>query len=261
MVNFYIGTMGFSYKDWAGSFYPQGLSTRDYLSYYSRIFNAVEIDSTFYGIPKPSSVARWRDSSPDGFKICLKVPKAITHEAGLVNVNNEMASFIQAVQVLGDKLGVILLQFPPSFKNSNANLVNEFLAELPDHLRYAVEFRHPSWYIPQTGDMLTKHNACWAATEFSGVPKEVDLTSDMIFIRLVGQHGRFPAHNKEQFDTTQQLDDWWQWIRSHSDGVHSVYVFLNDDFSGFAPATANRLKDIIGLPVVKPDLPKQMRLF
>ena len=261
MVDYYIGTMGFSYKDWAGAFYPQGYAARDYLSYYSRIFNAVEIDSTFYGIPKPGSVARWRDSSPDDFKICLKVPKAITHEAGLVNVNDEMTSFILAVQVLGDKLGVILLQFPPSFNSSNANLLGEFLTDLPENLRFAVEFRHPSWYIPRTGKMLARHGVCWAATEFRGVPKEVDLTSDMIFIRLVGKHGRFTAHNREQIDTTQQLDSWWQWIRSQSDAVHSVYVFINDDYSGFAPATANRLKDIIGLPVVKSEMPKQMKLF
>jgi uncharacterized protein YecE (DUF72 family) len=189
------------------------------------------------------------------------VPRAITHDAGLVNVNNEMNNFLQAVQVLGEKLGVILLQFPPSFKSSNANLVIDFLADLPDNLRYAVEFRHPSWYIPQTGEMLADHDVCWAATEFREVPKEVDFTSDILFIRLVGQHGRFPAHNREQIDTTQQLDDWWQWIRSQADAVHSVYVFLNDDFSGFAPATANRLKNIIGLPVIKSDQPKQMRLF
>ncbi|NIT54716.1 MAG: DUF72 domain-containing protein, partial [Aliifodinibius sp.] len=94
MVDFYIGTMGFSYKDWAGAFYPPGISPREYLTFYSRIFNAVEIDSTFYGTPKAGSVERWREGSPEGFRICLKVPRSITHDAGLVGVDDEMMKFV-----------------------------------------------------------------------------------------------------------------------------------------------------------------------
>lgn len=261
MVDFYIGTMGFSYKDWVGTFYPPGLAARDYLSHYGRIFNAVEIDSTFYGIPKPGSVIRWRDNSPDDFKICPKVPRSITHESGLLNVESEMANFLQTISAMGEKLGTILLQFPPSFSSSNRKVVNDFLEQLPTNQIYAVEFRHPSWYSSQTTDMLAKHEVCWAATEFQGVPREVDLTTDIIFIRLVGQHGRFQSHDREQIDVSPQLEAWWQWILSKSDNVRAVYVFFNDDFSGHAPATANRLKKLIGLPIIKPDIPKQMKLF
>ncbi len=173
MVDFYIGTMGFSYKDWAGAFYPPSLAARDYLSYYSRIFNAVEIDSTFYGIPKIGSLIRWRDNSPDEFKICVKVPRSITHDARLVNVQTEMTEFIHAVNTLGEKLSVILIQFPPSYSSSNASLVNDFLEALPKSRRYAVEFRNSSWYTKHTAAMLMQHEVCWAATEFQGVPKEV----------------------------------------------------------------------------------------
>jgi uncharacterized protein YecE (DUF72 family) len=261
MVDFYIGTMGFSYKDWTGVFYPQGLPARDYLSYYSKIFNAVEIDSTFYGTPKIGSVYRWRDNSPEGFKISVKVPRSITHESGLVGVNEEMIEFIHTIENLGNKLSVILLQFPPSFDNSNSEVLDDFLEQLPKGYTFAIEFRHPSWYVDQTADWLANYGVCWAATEFQGVPKEVPLTTDMIFIRLVGQHGRFRSHDREQIDVTHQLETWWEWIRSQSDEVHEVYVFFNDDFSGHAPASANRLKDIIGLPVVKNDLPKQLNLF
>jgi uncharacterized protein YecE (DUF72 family) len=261
MVDYFIGTMGFAYKDWAGAFYPQGLSSQEYLSFYSRIFNAVEIDSTFYGTPKVGSVVRWRENSPEGFKICVKVPRSITHDAGLVDVDNEMIAFIQTVKELGDKLGVILIQLPPSFDNSNTKILQEFLEQLPKRYKFATEFRHPSWYIDQTANLLTNYGICWAATEYQGVPKEVPLTIDTIFIRLVGLHGRFRLHNREQIDVTPQLENWWKWILSISEELHEVFVFFNDDYSGYAPASANRLKKIIGLPVVDIELPKQMKMF
>jgi uncharacterized protein YecE (DUF72 family) len=261
MVDFYIGTMGFSYKDWAGSFYPQKLSPRDYLSYYSRIFDAVEIDSTFYGTPKAGSVARWRENSPDDFRICVKVPRSITHDAGLVDVYDEMMAFIRIIDSLGDKLSVILLQFPPSFSSENTRILDNFLQQLPAGYNFAVEFRHPSWYSQPSAEVLSNHGVCWVATEFQGVPREVPLTTDMLFIRLVGKHGRFRSHDREQIDVTPQLECWWEWIRSKSDAVHEVYAFFNDDFSGHAPATANRLKKLIGLPVTNTNLPKQMKLF
>jgi uncharacterized protein YecE (DUF72 family) len=108
--------------------------------------------------------------------------------------------------------------------------------------------------------MLAKNKICWVATEFEGVPKEVGLTSDILFIRLVGKHGRFNSHDREQIEVSPPLEWWWQWIRSQAEMVQSVYAFINDDFSGYAPASVNKLKGIIGLPTVEPDLPKQMKL-
>ena len=90
MLDYYIGTMGFSYQAWSGAFYPNGLAGCDYLSYYSRIFNAVEIDSTFYGTPRHESVMRWKEAVPDGFRICVKVPRSITHDAELIDVQTEI---------------------------------------------------------------------------------------------------------------------------------------------------------------------------
>ena len=261
MVDFYIGTMGFSYRDWSGPFYPEGLSAREYLPYYARIFNAVEIDSTFYGTPRRDTVIRWRDTTPEGFKICVKVPRVITHESELVDCAGEMNTFIAIVSELEDKLGVIIFQFPPSFDSTHFERVNSFLREIPGGIDFAVEFRHRSWYTYQTAKMLRELNICWVATEFERVPKEVDLTSELIFIRFIGKHGQFKLHDREQIDMTPQLEWWWQWIQSKIDSVATVYGFFNDDFSGHAPAAANNLKQIIGLPVVKSDLPKQMKLF
>lgn len=261
MVDYYIGTMGFSYRDWSGPFYPEGLSTREYLQYYARIFNAVEIDSTFYGTPQRATVIRWRESTPQGFKICVKVPKAITHDSKLVDSNAAINAFLDSVIKLEDKLGAIIFQFPPSFDNTNFDHVNSYLGELPGDINFAVEFRHSSWYNQETAKMLTEHNICWVATEFERVPKEVELTSDLVFIRFIGKHGQFRSHDREQIDASQKLEWWWQWFQTKLDRVATVYGFFNDDFSGHAPTSANKLKQIIGLPVVENDLPKQISLF
>ena len=132
-------------------------------------FNAVEIDSTFYGIPKSSSIVRWRDQSPSDFKICLKVPRSITARTCLVGTQREMDRFIQTIAPLGEKIGVILVRFPPSFDLSKKGVFEEFLKDLPGNHSFAVEFRHPSWYIPQTKDLLEASNICWAASEYPGV--------------------------------------------------------------------------------------------
>jgi uncharacterized protein YecE (DUF72 family) len=261
MIDYFIGTMGFSYRDRAGPFYPQGLPARDYLSYYGRIFNAVEIDSTFYGIPRRGTVIRWRETTPQEFKICVKVPRSITHEAGLVDSLTEMNMFIESIRALEDKLGVILFQFPPSFDIHHYEKVDDYMRGLPENFRFAVEFRHPSWYSEYTADMLKRHNICWVATEFANVPKEVYLTTNMIFIRFIGKHGQFKRHDRERIDVSPQLEWWWQWIMSKADQVSEIYGFFNDDFSGHAPAAANKLKQIIGLPVVKNNIPEQMRLL
>lgn len=261
MVDYYIGTMGFSYRDWSGPFYPEGLSAREFLAYYARIFNAVEIDSTFYGTPQRGTVVRWQESTPPGFKICVKVPKAITHDAKLVDTKGALNAFIESIINLEDKLGVIIFQFPPSFDNANFENVNSCFGDLSKELNFAVEFRHRSWYNHKTARMLIDHNICWVATEFERVPKEVELTSDLILIRFIGKHGQFRFHDREQTDVTQKLEWWWKWMQSKLDRVAAVYGFFNDDFSGHAPATAIKLKQIIGLPVVKSDLPKQIDMF
>lgn len=261
MVDYYIGTMGFSYRDWEGPFYPSGISARDYLPYYARSFNAVEIDSTFYGTPRRETVIRWRESTPDGFKICVKVPRVITHDAALVDCHVEIQEFIESIRLLDDKLGVIVFQFPPSYDNSNNDTFDKFMEQLPGEFSFGAEFRHPSWYHEQTSILLGKHSISWVATEFEGVPKEVQLTSEAIFIRFIGKHGQFRRHDREQIDVSSKLNWWREWIQSKIEQVASVYGFFNDDFSGHAPAAANRFKEILGLPVTKQNLPKQMRFL
>ncbi len=115
MTDWYLGTMGFSYSDWAGPFYPETLAQRNFLKHYSRFFNAVEIDSTFYGTPRMATVQRWMANTPDDFRFCPKTPRMITHDKGLRGAHLDMADFILVMRELGEKLGVILIQLPPSY--------------------------------------------------------------------------------------------------------------------------------------------------
>ena len=179
MTDWWIGTMGFGYQDWRGGFYPQELAARNYLSYYSRIFNAAEVDSTFYGTPRASTVRRWAAQTPAEFRFCLKTPRTITHELGLVNAQGLMAEFVQAAGLLGPKLGAILLQFPPSFTASQLDTLAAFLGQLPAGPRYAVELRDASWYAPELGlaTVLQEAGVAWASTEYPGLPDRIDLTA------------------------------------------------------------------------------------
>lgn len=249
-LNWHIGTMGFSYKDWEEVFYPAKLTSKDYLTYYSRIFNAVEIDSSFYGTPKVTSMAQWMAKTPPDFTFCLKVPKVITHDAGLVNAGGLMDEFLTAVRTLGEKLGVLLFQFPPSFGVDRFTILSTFLATLPDDLRFAVEVRQRTWYTAEneTADMLRRHGVAWASTQYAGLPARLHVSAPFLYIRWIGKHGAFEHHRMEQIERGEDLRRWWAALQEPVARVDDVFGFFNNDYAGFGPATANRFKEIAGLP-------------
>ena len=268
--------MGFSYADWSGVFYPADMPTRNYLAYYSRIFKAVEIDSTFYCTPRPATVRRWAAVTPPDFKFCLKTPRQVTHDQGLLNAGAEMTAFLDSVRPLEARLGAILLQFPPSFTAERAGELVGFLQSLPADTPFAVEVRDPSWYTPQRSsgpqgngdydpqafaDVLRELGVAWAATEYPGLPRLIIPTADFLYVRWIGQHGAYPSHSYERVDRSAQLQAWWETIRENADQFAEVYGFTNNDYAGFAPATANRVKALAGLPVEDLTPPQQGKLF
>jgi uncharacterized protein YecE (DUF72 family) len=268
MADWYLGTMGFGYKDWKGVFYPQGTETADFLGYYSRIFNSVEMDTTFYGTPRAATVEGWAAATPDGFKFCAKTPRIITHELELVGAAGYMQEFTDAIRHLGDKLGVILVQLPPSFDVTHHLALAAFLEELSQTARdipVAVEFRHRSWFTPESGsetrDLLRSRGVCWAATEYPHTPGVIVPTTDFLYLRWIGQHGTYDHHNFERVDKTSELTRWLQAIREVESRVKRVYGFFNNDYAGFAAGTCNRFKEIAGLPVESFTPPEQGRLF
>lgn len=263
MTNWYIGTMGFSYGDWQGPFYPTGLPARSYLSHYANHFNAVEIDSTFYGVPRGDVVARWREITPPEFRFCAKVPRTVTHELGLkgVGAREVLSAFLDSLGALEGKLGVVLIQLPPSFTTQEADTLADFLADLPDAPRFAVEVRHSSWHVPATAELLRKHGVCWAATDYRDLPARVHLTAPFLYLRWIGWHGRYPSHEEERVDRTERLQAWVDRLLGYADRVDAVFGFTNNDYAGHAPATANRVKSLLGLPTENLAPPRQGRLF
>jgi uncharacterized protein YecE (DUF72 family) len=261
MAEWYLGTMGFSYADWVGSFYPEALTQHNYLKHYRRFFNAVEIDSTFYGTPRLSTVQRWLTSTPDSFQFCPKTPRIITHDKRLRSAHLEMAEFITVMRELKNKLGVILIQLPPTFRADQSEILSAFLKELPKDVNFAVEFRHHSWYQPRTAQILKAHHICWAATEYPDLPPGIRLTSGFVYFRLIGRHGQFKRHDHEQIDRSENLQWWYQNLSNYLERAHSVYGFFNNDYAGFGVLSCNQFKQLVGLPA--PDLkpPQQGRLF
>jgi len=262
MANWYLGTVGFSYKDWDGVFYPTGTQPRSYLAHYSKIFNAVEIDSTFYGTPPEDRVRQWAATVSMGFKFCVKTPRQITHDLGLtVPAIEAMANFLETISLFGDKLGAVLIQLPPNFTLAQIDVVDAFLAKLPSGLKYAIEFRHESWYSDETARLLETHEVCWTSTDYLDLPKQIKLTTNFLYIRWLGRHGQFAQKNREQLDVTPQLQWWQEYIQSQQNQAQAIYGFFNNDYSGHSPATCNRFKTMVGLPAITPQIPRQGRLF
>lgn len=264
--------MGYGYTDWNGPFYPQGMPERSYLGYYATRFNAVELDTTFYGAPRAEVVQRWASAVPAEFRFCLKTPRRITHELRLVNALEEMAGFLRAAAGLGERLGAVLMQFPPSFAAESLAALEAFLAgvsALPEmetgsgRVRLAVEFRHASWYTAThaLAGVLREQQVAWAATEYPNLPRRIIPTAPFLYVRWIGQHGSFAHHTHERLDRSQELSAWLQLLQAIPEEVEQVFGFFNNDYAGFAPATCQRFRLAAGLPAPPLEPPVQGRLF
>ena len=262
-INWHLGTMGFSYKDWRGAFYPEELPPIRYLSYYSRFFNAVEIDSSFYGAPAPDTIIRWKTLTPESFRFCLKTPREVTHELHLQGARaaDTMYTFLERVRLLEGKLGVVLLQFSPRFTSAGMDNLAHFLQQLPQDLRYAVEFRHKSWHTPITTARLAELGVCWATTEYPRIPAHFNLTARHVYIRWIGRHGQYDNHDHEQADKTKSLQAWKKQLNEILSPDHTVFGFFNNDYAGFAPGTCNKFMALLGLKTRSFFRPRQGRLF
>jgi uncharacterized protein YecE (DUF72 family) len=258
-----LGTIGFGYADWNGVFYPAGLKSSDRLSFYARHFDAVELDTTFHAAPTHERVKRWAAAVPDDFRFCVKTPKDVTHAPPpLSRRAGPMVEFLDVVRGFGGKLGVVLLQFPPSFDTAEARDLEKFLDALPTDLRYALELRHGSWNTDATAALLRDRRCCRVTGDYFDEPWEIRVTTDFLYVRWIGEHGRFPTLDREQVDATERLE-WWKdrLAKATTPEVKAVWGLVNNDYSGYAVGTANRMKRLLGLPVKQVQDPRQGELF
>ncbi|MGD0114364.1 MAG: DUF72 domain-containing protein [Armatimonadota bacterium] len=243
-MEFRLGTCGWSFSDWKGTFYPSG--TKDELAYYASQFDTVEIDSTYYRIPTAKAVGGWRARTPPGFLFCPKLPGEITHEKLLEGADDLVASFIDVISRLSDKLGPILIQLHPSFGHDQLLKLEAFLSRLPTGLRYAVEFRHRSWADRSDAlELLRSLNMGLAMAHHPWYARIREATADFAYLRLLGRRNVFPDFGRLHRPHDEALADWAQCLTAIASRVARAYVFVNNQFEGHSPATIARLRALL----------------
>jgi uncharacterized protein YecE (DUF72 family) len=234
----YLGTSGWSYADWGGTLYPVGTPPAGKLAEYVKHFATVEIDSTFYGTPKLSTVERWREVAPDGFLFAAKFPKEITHDKNLVGCEDDAWDFVRTMSALGGKLGPLLLQLPPSFTIEGMETLDAFLSKLPQGFSYAVEVRHRSWFGSDLPDLLTVHEAALTLVDYPGMPRLEETTADFSYIRWLGDRREFPSdHTHLKKDRTEDLR-WWSGLVDRFLGEgKTIFAYANNHYQSHSPST------------------------
>lgn len=232
---YWIGTSGYNYPEWRGHFYPRDLAATQMLGYYARHFRSVEINYTFYRMPTERIVAAWAAATPAGFTFTLKAPRRITHEARLRGVADPVGRFVEVALALGDKLGALLFQLPPSFRK-DLSALDGLLDLLPRSVRAAVEFRHGSWHADEVFERLREGNVALCVADSEKLTTPVVVTAEFAYFRLRDQ-GYRPA----------DLARWARTIRQRTRNCQDVFVYFKHEERGIGPEFARRLMQELDL--------------
>ncbi|MGC4032285.1 MAG: DUF72 domain-containing protein [Tepidisphaeraceae bacterium] len=251
-IHWRIGTMGFSYKDWRGPFYPTTLKPAGYLSFYARQFDTAELDTTFHAIPPADRVASWAAVVPEDFRFIPKAPKAITHEPTLADKAELFGQFARSLAPMGPKLAAVLMQFPPTFGIEMKDELNGLLDRISHRLPIAVEIRHRSWFDGKSLPALQQRGVIVVANDHESRAQPVLGPSERIYVRLKGFHEAFQSYDQEQLDVTERLAWWMNQAEARVKPGGTIYVIASNDYAGFAPATVRRLRTLVGLPDLTP---------
>jgi uncharacterized protein YecE (DUF72 family) len=233
-----IGTSGWHYAHWRGLFYPHELATRDWLSYYGRHFDSVEINGSFCRLPKHETFAAWRDGTPKDFVFAVKASRLITHMKKLKEAGPALESFLAAAGELKEKFGPLLFQLPPHWRCNPERLAG-FLDILPKGLQSAFEFRDPSWHCEEIYALLKQHGAGICIYDLAGFQSPRVVTTDFTYIRL---HGPGEAYSGRY--TGKALAGWADWLRTRT-GLRAAYVYFDNDQSAHAVTNAQELKALL----------------
>ncbi|HEY3265852.1 MAG TPA: DUF72 domain-containing protein [Armatimonadota bacterium] len=239
--------MGFSYKEWVGPFYAPGTAANQMLGRYSTAFDTVELDTTFYAPPRAAFADKWRNETPDGFTFAAKVWQRITHELRFRDVQEDLALYLNAVDRLRPKLGPLLFQCPPDLTVDALPEFSALVAALPAGYRWAVEFRHRSWFIPEVRDLLTEANVALAGVDHNDLPRYLTPTADFLYVRLLGNRSRITSIGKVVKDRAEDVQRWAAEIQEALPSVDDAWVLVNNHYSGFSPHTVALLYEALGL--------------
>ena len=254
MATMRFGTQGFSYPGWIGSFFPPRSKQENYLPFYAGVFDTVELDTTFYHPPRASVVRSWARHTPATFRFSAKVPQHITHESRLASMGEHLRAFALALEPLGERLGPLLAQLPAEFQRDEvtSGLLDQFLAATPEGIRIAVEFRHRSWHTPATYDLLRRHRAALAWTDWRDLPRVTEVTTDFLYIRWLGRREAIDDYDRVQIDRADDFVAWQAEIERALSQVREVYGYFNNHWAGHSPASANDMKQRLGLATIDP---------
>ena len=252
-MEYYLGCSGWSYDGWKGPFYPEDLDNRYWLSYYSKIFDFVEIDSNFYRIPSKFMVNNWNKRTPESFRFAVKFPKVITHDKRLKDVEKDVIQFYDAMEPLYDKILVFLIQLPPSLQIAEGlDLIKNLQYQLDPSFRYAIEVRHHSWFNELFYNYIKKENYClvWSQQDILITPPI--LTTDFVYLRLIGDRTidekDFGKLTKER---TKEMELWSKILidvgRKVKDDVKMTIMSANNHYAGFGPMTAKLFEQMLNL--------------
>jgi uncharacterized protein YecE (DUF72 family) len=263
-----LGTQGWNYEAWVGVLYPSGTRPAEFLSVYSRAFDTVEVDSTFYAIPPATTISGWAARTPAGFVFSLKLPQVITHEKRLRDAGDETAEFLERARGLGTKLGPILLQMGPDFGIEELPALVDYLPTLPTDLSFAIEFRHRDWITRDVPALLAEHGVALALSDGRWIPRETLLrladhpTAPFHYLRWMGPDRSITDFSHIQVDRTREVERWGEVLARIARAGRDAYGYVNNHFAGHSPHTARELQRAIGQQPVEPSsLSEQISLF
>ena len=256
LLQLFIGCSGWSYTSWQGPFYPTNLDNKLWLSYYSQVFNYVEVDSTFYRIPNQLMVKNWARRTPEDFRFTAKFPKVITHDKKFKNVEKELSLFYDAMKPLRNKLLALLIQFPPYVKiTEGLEALEQYDFFFDDSFRYAVEVRHPSWFSDLAYNFFSNNNICMVWNQLDKIQSPPIVTTDFVYLRLIGDR----SINEENFgkiqkDREQEMTYWsdkFRTVQQDEKDVKAGILAANNHYAGFGAATANMFRVMNNLSSVE----------
>jgi uncharacterized protein YecE (DUF72 family) len=257
-LQYHIGCSGWSYSAWLGPFYPSKLENSDWLRYYSQVFDYVEIDSSFYRMPSKFMVKNWAKKTPDNFRFTAKFPKVITHDKHLVDVNEEVYTYLSNMEPLQEKTIALLIQLPPSMQiMPGLQGLKDLVRILDGRFRYAVEVRHPSWFQDLAYNFFANNDICMVWSQLARMSTPPIVTSDFLYVRFIGDRSiNEKDFGKIQKDRIIEMKQWADEIKQVESGkergrnkeVNLAMIAANNHYAGFGPGTANLFRKMVGLP-------------
>lgn len=241
-MTLHVGTMGWSYAFWRGGFYPKDFASEDFLSYYAKRLGSVEVDNTFYRIPRAENVADWKRQVPAHFVFSLKFPAKITHLKLLRDAQEETSLFLDRVSDFGEKLGALLLQMPPQFGEKHVIQLRDFLKTLPKGKRYAMEIRNKSLLKEAVYGLLRDNNVALVWVDAAKMPLIQEVTADFLYVRWVGDRKAVRGTlGKIEEDKSKQIEEWADRLKPNLDRGLEVYGYFSKYYSGSPTSDAEAL--------------------